>query len=63
MSARIGNERRAADQGAGWLFLVEEEYRLGQLAAEYCFVGRLVERLSDPEHVRAWRASVPAAAR
>lgn len=35
-------------QGVPGLFLIEEEYRLAQLDAEYGFVQRLIARLADP---------------
>lgn len=53
--------RQAGGQGVEWLFLVEEEYRLASLTTEFRFVGRLIERLENPDHIRAWQASAPAA--
>jgi DNA-binding PadR family transcriptional regulator len=35
-------------QGVPGLFLLEEEYRLAQLDAEYGFVQRLIARMADP---------------
>ncbi|MFF4383293.1 PadR family transcriptional regulator [Kitasatospora sp. NPDC001547] len=46
--------RKAAAEGVGWLFLIEEEYRVGVLRAETAFVERLVEQLREPEFVRTW---------
>jgi DNA-binding PadR family transcriptional regulator len=42
--------------GVPGLFLIEEEYRVALLAAESVFVGRLIERISDPatDWVRGW---------
>ncbi len=45
----------ASDGGVHWLFLVEEDYRLAVLEAEHSFVERLIESLSQPEHLRAWQ--------
>jgi DNA-binding PadR family transcriptional regulator len=36
------------DRGVPGLFLLEEEYRLAQLDAEYGFVQRLIARMADP---------------
>ncbi|MFJ6382150.1 PadR family transcriptional regulator [Kitasatospora sp. NPDC092039] len=46
--------RKAAAEGVGWLFLIEEEYRVGGLRAEIAFVERLVAQLREPEFVRTW---------
>ena len=39
--------------GVHSLFLVEEDYRLALLDAESAFVGRFIERITDPE--TGWR--------
>jgi DNA-binding PadR family transcriptional regulator len=43
-------------QGVPELFLIEEEYRLAQLDAEYGFVQRLIARMADPatEWITLW---------
>lgn len=42
--------------GVPGLFLIEEEYRLALLEAESAFVGRLVQRITDPatDWIRLW---------
>ncbi|WP_030246774.1 PadR family transcriptional regulator [Streptomyces sp. NRRL S-350] len=46
--------RKATAEGVGWLFLIEEEYRIGGLEAETAFVGRLITQLQEPEFIRTW---------
>ncbi len=45
----------AREQGVPWIFLVEEDYRLGRLETEQRFVTGLIESLKQPDHVRAWQ--------
>lgn len=45
----------AADGGVGWVFLVEERYRIAQLETERRFVAELVEGLKRPDYIRTWR--------
>ncbi|MBV2151434.1 PadR family transcriptional regulator [Kitasatospora sp. SUK 42] len=45
---------KATEEGVGWLFLIEEEYRVGGLEAEAAFVERLITQLREPEFVRTW---------
>ncbi|GAA2790527.1 PadR family transcriptional regulator [Kitasatospora paracochleata] len=47
--------RGAKESGVAWIFLIEEEYRLGQLEAEQRFVTGLVESLRQPEYSRTWQ--------
>ncbi|MER6300977.1 PadR family transcriptional regulator [Kitasatospora sp. NPDC001539] len=46
--------RKATEEGVGWIFLIEEEYRVGGLEAEIAFVERLVPQLREPDFVRSW---------
>ncbi|WP_026405113.1 PadR family transcriptional regulator [Actinomadura rifamycini] len=46
--------KAASDQGVGWVFLVEERYRIAMIEAEHRFVGELMEALREPEYVRGW---------
>jgi len=43
--------------GVGWVFLIEEEYRLAVLDAESAFVARLMQSLEQPEYIREWHES------
>jgi DNA-binding PadR family transcriptional regulator len=47
---RIGAEAKVP-----WIFLIEEEYRLGVLQAEEGFVTTLVESLKRPDYLRLWQ--------
>jgi len=47
--------RGATEQGVGWVFLIEEDYRLALLEAERRFVAGLVESLEQPDYVRTWQ--------
>jgi hypothetical protein len=51
------NESRgkATDKGVPWVFLIEDDHELGQLDAERRFVTNLIERLQQPDYVRAWK--------
>jgi DNA-binding PadR family transcriptional regulator len=49
--------RTASEGGVGWVFLIEEEYRLAVLDAESAFVARLTQSLQQPEYIREWHAS------
>ncbi|MFF3008516.1 PadR family transcriptional regulator [Kitasatospora sp. NPDC057940] len=46
--------RKASDDGVDWIFLIEEEHRVGALEAEGRFVEHLVGRLKEPEFIRTW---------
>ncbi|MEV8322950.1 PadR family transcriptional regulator [Kitasatospora sp. NPDC056731] len=46
--------RKASDDGVAWIFLIEEEHRVGALEAEGRFVEHLVGRLKAPEFIRTW---------
>src|SRR6478609_5754022 len=52
-----GTIRTAAEGGVGWVFLIEEEYRLAVIDAESAFVTRLVHSLQQPDYVREWHES------
>ncbi|MCX5210288.1 PadR family transcriptional regulator [Kitasatospora sp. NBC_00240] len=45
----------ATAQGVQWIFLIEENYRLGALEAEHRFVTGLIESLKEPEYLRTWQ--------
>ncbi|MCX3061540.1 PadR family transcriptional regulator [Streptomyces beihaiensis] len=47
--------RTAKEQDVPWIFLIEEEYRLGRLETEQRFVTHLIESLKEPDHIRAWQ--------
>ncbi|MGW2376139.1 MULTISPECIES: PadR family transcriptional regulator [Kitasatospora] len=47
--------RKATEEGVGWLFLIEEEYRVGGMDAEIAFVERLITQLQEPDFVRTWQ--------
>ncbi|MFJ7247206.1 PadR family transcriptional regulator [Kitasatospora sp. NPDC098652] len=47
--------RKATEEGVGWLFLIEEEYRVGGLETEIAFVERLIAQLREPDFVRTWQ--------
>jgi DNA-binding PadR family transcriptional regulator len=49
--------RTATKGGVGWVFLIEEEYRLAVLEAESAFVTRLMQSLQQPDYVREWQES------
>jgi DNA-binding PadR family transcriptional regulator len=49
--------RSATEGGVGWIFLIEEEYRLTVLDAESAFVSGLMNSLQQPEYVREWHKS------
>jgi DNA-binding PadR family transcriptional regulator len=49
--------RSATESGVGWIFLIEEEYRLTVLDAESAFVSGLMNSLQQPEYVREWHKS------
>ena len=49
--------RSATEGGVGWIFLIEEEYRLTVLDAESAFVAGLMKSLQQPEYVREWHES------
>jgi hypothetical protein len=49
--------RTATAGGVGWVFLIEEEYRLAVLDAESAFVARLMQSLEQPEYIREWHES------
>ncbi|MFJ8625294.1 PadR family transcriptional regulator [Kitasatospora sp. NPDC093550] len=54
--AAIREEMRTATaDGVGWIFLIEEEYRVGGLEAEVAFVERLIAQLREPDFVRTWQ--------
>jgi len=44
----------ATANGVGWVFLIEEEYRLKVLETESAFVTGLMHSLQQPEYVREW---------
>jgi DNA-binding PadR family transcriptional regulator len=46
--------RTATEQQVPWVFLIEEEYRLGLLEAEKRFVTGLIESLKQPDYDRLW---------
>jgi hypothetical protein len=46
--------RTATEQQVPWVFLIEEEYRLGLLEAEQRFVTGLIESLKQPDYDRLW---------
>ncbi len=52
-----GTIRTATESGVGWIFLIEEEYRLTVLEAESKFVTELMKSLQQPEYVREWHTS------
>ncbi|WP_035795212.1 PadR family transcriptional regulator [Kitasatospora mediocidica] len=47
--------RLGAEQNVPWIFLIEEEYRLGVLQAEQRFVTTLIESLDRPDYLRLWQ--------
>ena len=47
----------ATENGVGWVFLIEEEYRLKVLETESAFVTGLMQSLQQPEYVREWHES------
>ena len=47
----------ATESRVGWIFLIEEEYRLTVLEAESAFVTELMKSLQQPEYVREWQTS------
>ncbi|MCX4746226.1 PadR family transcriptional regulator [Kitasatospora sp. NBC_01287] len=47
--------RIGAEQQVPWIFLIEEDYRLGVLEAEERFVTNLIESVERPDYVRYWR--------
>ena len=49
--------RTATENGVGWVFLIEEEYRLKVLETESEFVTGLMQSLQQPEYVREWHES------
>jgi DNA-binding PadR family transcriptional regulator len=49
--------RTATETGVGWVFLIEEEYRVAVLEAESAFVTRLMQSLQQPDYVREWHES------
>ncbi|MEU4719785.1 PadR family transcriptional regulator [Nonomuraea dietziae] len=46
--------RAAAEGGVGWVFLVDDEYRLALLEAELRFVATLVDSLGRPDYIETW---------
>ncbi|MFJ9695685.1 PadR family transcriptional regulator [Kitasatospora sp. NPDC101183] len=46
--------RKATEEGVGWLFLIEEDYRVRGLETEIDFVGQLVTQLQEPDFIRTW---------
>lgn len=62
LATEIAENRAMVEQatanGLARLFLVEEEYRIGQLTAEHRFVVDLGKSLRDPELVRAWQEAM-----
>ena len=45
----------ATAQGVPWIFLIEEEHRLGAQEAEQRFVAGLIVSLKEPEYLRTWQ--------
>ena len=46
--------KQAGNDGVPWIFLIEEDYRLALLKAEFGFVGQLIESLGRPEYLQTW---------
>ncbi|HKN52221.1 MAG TPA: PadR family transcriptional regulator [Amycolatopsis sp.] len=53
-----GSTEAETGQGVPWIFLIENDYELGQLEAERRFTADLIEKLKQPDHVRAWHEFV-----
>lgn len=47
--------RIGAEAEVPWIFMIEEDYRLGVLEAEERFVGTLIESLKRPDYIRSWQ--------
>jgi len=52
-----GTIHAATENGVGWVFLIEEEYRLKVLETESAFATGLMQSLQQPEYVREWHES------
>ncbi|MGO4701283.1 helix-turn-helix transcriptional regulator [Dyella sp. 2RAB6] len=45
---------QARQDGVPWIYLIEEDYRLAVLAAEYSFVSQLAESLNRADYLETW---------
>lgn len=48
--------KQAKQDNVPWIFLIEEDYRLALLGAEYGFISQLIESLKKPEYAQTWNA-------
>lgn len=48
--------KQAKQDNVPWIFLVEEDYRLALLRAEYGFISQLIGSLKKPEYAQTWNA-------
>lgn len=46
--------RQAGKENVPWIFLIEEDYRLALLKAEYKYVNQLIASLGRPDYLQTW---------